>query len=292
MANLALLITGIIWGSAFVFQKFAADELSTAFIIAGRFSVAGVLLLIATAKKWHVIDKVYLKGGLLAGITLATGSALQTMGLAMGTTPGKSAFLTPAYCVMMPFIYWFFVKEKPKRNHVISAVLCLIGIGFISLDGDFRMTLGDGLTLLCSFMFGLNIIVLSIFSKDRNPLVLTMIQIVIAALIGWTALILTGGMPTNLTMESAANVVYLALFPTALCLSLQTFGFKYTNPTVGTIILSLESVFGVAFSAVLYGETITRKIGVGFVIVFAAVMLSQLSFDKKAKENASKMAES
>ena len=280
-ATFALLLTAAIWGSAFVFQKFAADELSASFIVAARFSAAGVITALATIKKWHRIDRGYLLGGLATGITMSLGTWLQTAAMTFGTSPGKSAFLTAAYCVIVPFLYWLVRGEKPRANHLLSAVICLVGIGLISLNGEGGVTFGDGITLVCSVVFAANIVSISIFCEGRDPMLLTMLQICVAALCGWVGILIFGGMPEHISMGAAGNVLYLALFSTALCLSLQSIGLKYTNPTVGTILLSLESVFGVLFSILIYGETVTLRMAVGFAVVFAAVLLAQFRFEKK-----------
>ena len=280
-ATFALLLTAAIWGSAFVFQKFAADELSASFIVAARFSAAGVITALATIKKWHRIDRGYLLGGLATGITMSLGTWLQTAAMTFGTSPAKSAFLTAAYCVIVPFLYWLVRGEKPRANHLLSAVICLVGIGLISLNGEGGVTFGDGITLVCSVVFAANIVSISIFCEGRDPMLLTMLQICVAALCGWVGILIFGGMPEHISMGAAGNVLYLALFSTALCLSLQSIGLKYTNPTVGTILLSLESVFGVLFSILLYGETVTLRMAVGFAVVFAAVLLAQFRFEKK-----------
>lgn len=280
-ATLALLLTAAIWGSAFVFQKFATDELSASFIVASRFSVAGVITALATVKKWRRIDRGYLLGGLATGVTMSLGTGLQTVAMTFGTSPGKSAFLTAAYCVIVPFLYWLVKGERPQANHLLSAVICLVGIGLISLNGEGGVTLGDGITLACSVVFAANIVSISIFCEGRDPMLLTMLQICVAALCGWGSVLVLGGMPEHISIGAAGNVLYLALFSTALCLSLQSIGLKYTNPTVGTILLSLESVFGVLFSVLLYGETVTLRMAAGFAVVFAAVLLAQFRFEKK-----------
>jgi len=275
-AILILFLTAAIWGSSFVFQKYAVEQLPAAFIVAGRFTIAGILLMGITAKKWKMIDRGCLWGGFLAGATLALGQVLQTVAMGLGTSPGKSAFLTAAYVVMVPFLSWFFQKERPKKNHLLSAVICLAGIGLISLNGGGGLMLGDGVTLICSVVYALNIIAIAMYSKGRDPIVFTMIQIVTAAVCGWISVPFTGGMPETISMEAAASILYLALFCTALCLSLQTIGLKYVNATVATVILSLESVFGVLFSILLYHEEVTARTGIGFAVVFIAVLISQI----------------
>ena len=275
-STLLLLLTAMIWGSSFVFQKYAVEQLSASFIVAGRFTIAGILLMAITFRKWKTIDRGCLWGGFLAGFTMSLGQILQTVAMGLGTSPGKSAFLTAAYCVMVPFFGWFFMKERPKKNHLLSAVICLAGIGLISLNGGGGLMLGDGITLLCSVVYALNIIAIAMYSTGREPIVFTMVMLVTAAIFGWIGVPFTGGMPETVSMEAAASILYLALFCTALCMSLQTIGLKKVNATVATVILSLESVFGVLFSILLYHETVTVRMGIGFAVVFVAVLISQM----------------
>lgn len=277
-ATVALLLTAAIWGSGFVFLDVAIEELSTSFIVASRFSIAAILIIIATFKKLHLLERGYFIGGLVSGTTLVMGNGLQTLGMVYGTTPGKSAFLTAAYCVIVPFLCWIFMKERPKKNHILSAIICLVGIGLISFDGEFSMMIGDVATLGCSVAFAGNIISLAYYCRGRDPMLLTMVQICVSAIWGWIAVFITGGMPEHITSVAVGNIFYLAVFATALCLSLQTIGLKYINATVGTVILTLESVFGVIFAVLFCGEQVTLKIALGFAVIFFAVIFAQLDF--------------
>ena len=278
-----LLLTSIIWGSAFVFQKFATEELSSWFITAARFTIAAVLLWVITYRKWGRLNRGYLLGGLITGATMGLGTAVQTVALTLGTTPGKSAFLTAVYCVIVPFFYWFVSKERPQKNHVFAAVICLVGIGLISFNGDMTMTSGDVVTLIGGVIFDCDLTAVAWFAKGRDPILLTTMQITFSAVVGWIGTFVTNGVPAAISMGAMGNVLYLALFSTALCLFLQAYGLKHTDAAVGTILLSLESVFGVVFSVLLYHEAVTPRMAVGFAIVFVAVLLSQFRFAPKQK---------
>ena len=278
-----LLLTSIIWGSAFVFQKFATEELSSWFITAARFTIAAVLLWVITYRKWGRLNRGYLLGGLITGATMGLGTAVQTVALTLGTTPGKSAFLTAVYCVIVPFFYWFVSKERPQKNHVFAAVICLVGIGLISFNGDMTMTSGDVVTLIGGVIFACDLTAVAWFAKGRDPILLTTMQITFSAVVGWIGTFVTNGVPAAISMGAMGNVLYLALFSTALCLFLQAYGLKHTDAAVGTILLSLESVFGVVFSVLLYHEAVTPRMAVGFAIVFVAVLLSQFRFAPKQK---------
>ncbi len=282
-AHALLLLTAIIWGSAFVFQKFATEELSSWFITAARFSIAACLLWVLTRPKWGRLNKSYLLGGVITGTTMGLATAIQTVALTLGTTPGKSAFLTAVYCVIVPFFYWFVSKERPQRNHVLAAVICLVGIGLISLNGDLQMQTGDLVTLVCGVIYACDLTAVAWFSKGRDPLLVATMQITFSAVVGWIGTFCVGGIPASVSLEAAGSVLYLSLFSTALCLFLQAYGLKYTDPAVGTILLSLESVFGVLFSVLLYHEVVTGRMAIGFAVVFVAVLLSQFRLPEKKK---------
>ena len=119
-----LLLTAMFWGGGFIFQKYTTARMSSSFIVAARFTMASIALAIVCIKKLHLLqeDKGYLLGGAVTGVTMACGNLLQNLGMAYGTDAGKSAFLTAAYCVMVPFLGWLFFRRFPKRNHILSAV--------------------------------------------------------------------------------------------------------------------------------------------------------------------------
>lgn len=214
------------------------------------------------------------------GITLFASYLLQVIGLAMDTSPGKSAFLCTTYCVLVPFLHWMVSKERPKFQHIACVVLCLFGIGVLSFQGGIGMTLGDILTVLSGVPGAMNIVISSIACRKKNPLLLTTVELAVVAVLSWICVLATDTVPTVFPMDAVGGIVFLGLIATALCLYLQSYGLKYENASIAGMILSLESVFGVIFSIIIYHEKITLRMLAGFVIVFAAVILSQWESDK------------
>ena len=285
MAKLALLLATLIWGTSFVVVKDAVDIIPTAYLLAVRFSVACALLALIFFKKLKKINKEYLLHGLIIGTCLFLAYYIQTLGIE-DTTPGKNAFITAAYCVMVPFMFWFINRKKPDKYNIIAAVLCLAGIGLVSLTADLTVGKGDALTLVAAVFYALHMVFIAMFSKDKDPTVLTILQFAVTAIFSWIASFMVKPVAFEITTSLATSVLYLALFATAACLLLQNVGQKYTNPSEAAIILSLESVFGVLFSILLYAEKITPQIGIGFLLIFVAIIISEtkLSFIKKSKE--------
>ena len=172
--------------------------------------------------------------------------------------------------------------------NLISAVLCIIGIGLISLNfmgEEFRPNIGDFLTLACSFFFALQITYQNKFSKSVNLYVLSALSFAFIAMFSFIfAIAFEGGYP-KIEIEMVPSLAILSLGATALCFMLQNFGLKYANPNDGAIILSLEGVFGTIASFVAGYEVFSLKQEIGFLVVFAAVLISQLDFSKFIKKH-------
>ena len=274
-AKIALFLTAMFWGSTFAIGKIAAEVFSASFIIALRFSVATLALIIAAIPTYKLLNKEYVRDGIWMGISLFGGYILQVVGLTMDTSPGKSAFLCTTYCVMVPFMYWFVTKERPKILHITCVFICLLGIGILSLQGGWGMSAGDIMTVLSGVPTAINLVISAIVCRDKDPLLLTTIELGVVTILAWACVFLSDTMPTEFPMKAVGGIVYLGLIATALCLYLQSYGMKYAEASIGGMILSLESVFGVIFSIILYGEKITPRMVVGFVVIFIAIILSQ-----------------
>ena len=286
IAKLALLAATLIWGSSFIIVDDVVNVLPTNALLAIRFLSATLILSAIFHKRLKQLSRGYLWRGAVLGVLLFSAYMFQTFGISFPeNTPGKNAFLTAVYCVMVPFFAWAVTKVRPDRFNIASALMCIVGIGLVSLTADFTMGIGDVLTLIGGVFYALHIIAVSKFSDGRDAMLLTLVQF---AASGVCALIL------SLTTESSKyasvhmelpmilGVAYLAVFCTSAALTFQNFGQKYTDPSTASIILSLESVFGVAFSVALGAETLTLRMIVGFALIFVAVIISEtkLSFLK------------
>lgn len=280
-AKIALFLTAMFWGSTFAIGKIAAEVFSASFIIALRFSVATIALMIAAIPTYRLLNKEYWRDGIWMGISLFGGYILQVVGLTMDTSPGKSAFLCTTYCVMVPFLYWFVTKERPRILHIACVFICLLGIGILSLQGGWGMSAGDIMTVLSGVPTAINLVISAIVCRDKDPLLLTTIELGVVTVMAWGCVFLSDTMPTEFPMKAVGGIVYLGLVATALCLYLQSYGMKYAEASIGGMILSLESVFGVIFAIILYGEKITPRMVVGFVVIFIAIILSQWESPKK-----------
>ena len=275
IAKLTLFLTAVLWGSTFTIGKLATEAFSASIIIALRFLVAALVLLLAAFPQRKQLNKTYWVHGFWMGLTLYLSYVLQVGGLALDTSPGKSAFLCTTYSVLVPFIHWFVTKRPPKPRHVVCVFLCLCGVGLLSLSGGWGMSAGDLLTVLSGVPCAMNIVISSIVSKNKNVLLLTTVELWVVTVLAWAFMLAGGDFPAEYPLGAVGGIVYLGLFATAFCLYMQSYGLKYAEPAIGGMILSLESVFGVLFSVLIYREGITLRMIVGFAVIFAAIVLSQ-----------------
>lgn len=283
IAKLALFLTAVLWGSTFTIGKLAAEVFSPSFIIAFRFLIASAALLIVAWPQRKQLDRKYLADGFWMGFTLFLSYILQVGGLALDTSPGKSAFLCTTYSVMVPFIHWMVTRVRPRVHHLVCVFLCLFGVGVLSLSGGWGMSAGDLLTVLSGVPCAVNIVISSIVCRERNVLLLTTIELWVVTILAWMCVFAGNALPAAMPLGAVGGIVYLGLFATALCLFMQSFGLKYAEPAIGGMLLSLESVFGVVFSVIIYHEQITLRMLCGFAVIFMAILLSQWD-GKKAKE--------
>ncbi len=278
-AKAALFGAALIWGGSFLIVKNSMDYMQPNMLLAFRFTIGCILLCVIFHKKLRLLNKDYfIKGGII-GIFLFSAYSLQTIGI-VNTTPGKNAFLTAIYCVIVPFLFWLLDKKRPDIYHISAALITIAGIGMVSLNGSFSVGIGDAFTLASGVIYAFHIVAVTKISRDKDPVLLTIIQFGYSAVFAWIAALTFEEFPTQWSLETTAGLVYLAVFATAVALLLQVVGQKYTNPAPASIILSLEAVFGVMFSVIFYHEQITSKLFFGFLLIFVAIIISEtkLSF--------------
>ena len=279
LGRASLLGATLIWGSSFIILKSTLDSVPTLWVLALRFTGAAALMALIGWKELKQLDRQYLKKGAVLGTALFAAYTLQTFGLEY-TTPGKNAFLTATYCVLVPFMWWALTKKRPDAYNLGAALVCIIGMALVSLDGDLSLGLGDGLTICCGIFYALHIILTSRAVEGRSPVLLSMVQFAVAGLWCWVTAPMVSAFPTGVPASAWWSIAYLCFMCTGICFLLQTIGQKHATPQTASIILTLESVFGTLLSVIFYHEQLSLKTLTGFVLIFIAVLISEtkLSF--------------
>ena len=276
-----LLMSALIWGSSFIVMKNAVDFIFPFTLLCIRFVLSTIFISILFFNKIKKIKKQDLLGGFLAGLALFSAFSIQTFGLQL-TTPGKNAFLTAVYCTIVPLLSWLYFKKKPDKAQIFAAILCFIGVGFVSLDSSLKVNLGDLYTLIGGFLYAVHIIVCEKAKKKTSPIIITALQFAFASIFSFIAASLFEDISVVFHIDSSIylQILYLAFFATTLCYLFQNVGQKFVNENIAALLLSLESVFGVFFSILFGQEIMTLQIGLGFMIIFISVLISEtkLSF--------------
>ena len=277
-----LLITAIVWGSGFVVTAIALEYLTAYQVMAGRFILAAIILSLLFGKKFKTFTKSVIWKGAILGTILYIGFALQTVGLEY-TTPSKNAFLTAVNVVIVPLIAYMVYKRKVDRYETIGAIITLIGIGFLSLQGSMTINIGDALSLACAVAFAFDIFYTNHFVKKEDALSLTIVQFITASFIAVIAVFIQGDIPTTFEKEALYSIIYLAVFSTTIAYVCQNIAFQYTTATKGAIILSLESFFGMLLSVLFLHEVLTGRMIIGAALIMIAILITELkpSFHRK-----------
>ncbi len=282
-ALIGIVFVAMLWGLAFVVVKSSLDFVTPMYMLAYRFTVGGVVLgliflprLIRAFKERGM--KVLFRGTLI-GFSLYLAEVTQTYGCKY-TTAGKNAFLTTIYVILVPFLHWIFNKKKPQPKCLIAAVISFTGIGFISLTEQFTIQLGDFLTIVCGLFYALQIVLIARYAADEDPVVLTILQILAAAVMSWLTAIPVDGLEQLSVWETSMirGILYLGLVSTMLCFLLQNVCQKYAPPGPCAILMGLESVFGVLFSVLFLSEKVTSRMFFGCVLMFIAIVIIEVTW--------------
>ncbi|MBE6463882.1 MAG: DMT family transporter [Eggerthellaceae bacterium] len=276
--RLMLVLAPVIWGLSFVIMKDSVQVIPPAQLIGVRFLCAGVLLGAVFFKRVRAaFCRDMLVRGAILGTLLFLAFWFQTIGVA-NTTPGKNAFLTATYVVLVPFGWWIIARRRPGIHNLVAAVLCLAGIGFVSLDSDLTAGYGDLMTLVGAVWFAVHMIYVAKFSEGRDMVVLTVYQFFAMGIWGTLIGLVIEPLPalSSITGGFIGEMVYLIVFASCAALLFQNVAQAHVPPAQASLLLSLEAVFGVLFSVLIYGELISIRLIVGFVLVFVAIVVSEV----------------
>ncbi len=284
-----LFICALIWGFAFVPQSQATGTIGFVAFNALRFAQAvGVIAIIIIA--WHFIakklgrevvgwNKSTFIGGALAGVVLFIATNLQQYGLPM-TTVGKASFITAMYIVFVPLL-GLLMGKKPTLMCCYAILLAIVGFFLMCNDGNMSVGLGDALILICALLLAIHICFIDLYCGETDPLKLTFVQFFVCAALGVPAMAIFGFPTPNEIHDTLFPLLYLGIASAGIGFTLQTIGQKYTDPSIATLIMSLESIVGILAGTIILKENHTMVQLTGCLLVFIAVFLAQFNIPKK-----------
>lgn len=274
-ADLLLLITALIWGGTFVVVKEAVQELPAEFIVAVRFTIAFLFLLIGSGYSIRSTWRQSLRPGVMLGIVLGVAFWAQTAGLKT-TSPSTSAFITGLNIVFVAIIDTLLVMRFPKAKVWLGVAAATIGLLALTWTGSFQTRPGDLLTLLCAILFGLHIVLTARWVPGRDPRAIALIQFAVVSLLAWCTLGFTAAPIPLLSSRHLWILALLGLFPTAIAFLFQTMAQRVAPPIHTAIILSAEPVFAAIFSLLLGMEHFTLQLAIGGGLIFLGTQLTMV----------------
>ena len=285
-----LLITALIWGTAFVAQSTAMDNIGPLLFVVARFLLGGAVLLpfifvlnkkklnsgLITKSAQRDLTAESIKGGMICGLGLLAGTTLQQYGL-ITTSAGKSAFITALYIIIVPIAETLIGKRISKAVW-ISVVIAIIGFYLLCIKDDFSVARGDFLCLLSAFAFTFQILFIDHFmEKGVDPVILSCTEFFTVAFIAFFPMLIFEGFHMQLIKDAAFSIFYCGVMSSGVAYTLQVIGQRDTDPAIATLIMSLESVFAALSGWLLLHEQMTAREFIGCAMVFAAVLLAQLA---------------
>lgn len=290
------ILAAFIWGTAFVAQDLCADSIGTFAFNATRYFVAVLALLVViaisdrakknkpalTAEEKKAANKQLWLGGLCCGAALAIASNFQQAGLVAGTDAGKAGFITALYVVLVP-VFGLFFKRKVSLPVWIAVVCSVVALYLLCIKGDFSLAAGDLLILVCAVCFAVHILVIDHFTAYCDGVKLSCLQFLFAGIISAVCMFLFEDVDFAAIWSCILPLLYVGIFSCGVGYTLQILAQKDSNPTVVTILLSLESVFAVIAGAIILHQQMTAREYIGCVVMFVAVILAQIQFPEKKK---------
>jgi len=285
-ANLLLLLAALLWGSAFVAQSVGADLVEPFTYLAGR-SVLGVLALIPlvlyrrkkSAEPWNW--KLLILGGICCGAALCAASGAQQIGMTLDASTSKAGFLTTLYVPMVPVLSLILFRKKTNLHLWISIGLAVVGLALLSgLGGGFSA--GEAMLLVCALLFAVHILVVDHFAPKTDAVALSMMQFAACAVFATVIALVTEDTGWDAMWQAKWSIAYAGILSSGVAFTLQVVAQKKTDPTVASVLMSMESVFSCICGWILLHDALTGMELVGCGLMFAAVILAQLPEKKKA----------
>ncbi len=293
--SLMLFLATVIWGTAFVFQEEAAKYIGSFTLNCFR-SIVGALVLIPVAlimknirfKKTGTPEKLITKssviGGICCGIALAIAANLQQLGIVLNADlaagdSGKAGFITAMYIIFVPVVAVF--GSRKLRFSVVAAVLVgVLGLYFISVKDGFTVATGDILLLLCAIAFTGHIMVIDHFTTRADGVTLSMIQFATAAVLSGVLMLTmeTDTLSVSNLLNAAMPILFCGVMSSGVAYTLQIIGQKYSEATVASLIMSLESLFAMIAACIFYSKLPTLRETIGCALMMVAIFIVETPF--------------
>lgn len=274
LSSISLALVAFAWGTSYAIIKDTLTLITPFFLMTLRFGLSTILLGLIYSKKLIHVKKEDLKRGSIIGIFMFFSFFTLVTGIQY-TTASKQSFLVGSYVLIVPFLAWLINRKKPDRYALSGAVLATIGLALLTLGGGDRFGLGDFISLFCALSFAFHMITIERYSKDSDPIILTIIQFVVTTLI---FIVLTGIFESyefSSLSSAKISVAYLVIVTTVIAFVVQNVAQRYISSTSTALILTLESACGSVFAVLYLKETMTWIMILGCFIVLIGIITQE-----------------
>ncbi len=292
-SSLLLLLAATIWGVAFVAQSVGMDYMGPLSFNGARFLLGGTVLLpLVLVRRKKDKDKkiprvgaaVTFKGGICCGIALGVASLSQQIGIQY-TTVGKAGFITTLYIIIVP-VMGIFLKKRVSGKVWFGAVIAAIGMYLLCVNEKLALGRGDAYVFVCAILFAIHILIIDYFSPKADGVELSCIQFFVAGMVSGVLGLIFEKPEISSFINGIVPLAYAGIMSCGVAYTLQIIGQKDLDPTVASLILSMESVVSMLAGWVILGQALSRKELLGCALVFGAVILVQLPDKKRIGDKA------
>lgn len=287
-----LLFTAVIWGNAFVAQSVGMDYVGPFTFNSVRSLIGGLVLIPCIYflrrndkndfKKCPEDKKQLLLGGVCCGVALAAGSSFQQFGI-MDTSVGKAGFITAFYIIIVPILGLFF-KKQCGWSVWAGVMVALVGLYFLCITDRFSVGTGDVLIFLCALMFSIHILIIDYFTQFVDGVKMAGIQFFVCGILCGVPMLLVEHPEMTQLIAAWKPLLYAGVLSCGVGYTLQIVGQKGINPTVASLILSLESVTSVIAGFLILGQLLSNREIFGCILMFAAIILAQIPSESLGKK--------
>lgn len=293
--TLLLLITAVIWGMAFAFQRAGMEWIEPATFQAVRLALASltvwIVCFIMDRRKAHSAGprtqeelmrqrRETLIGGICCGTFLAAANYFQQLGLVY-TTAGKTGFITALYIILVPINGFLLFRKKTGRQIWLAVLIGVLGLYLLCMTDSLRLTRGDTMVCICAVLFSGHILCCNHFAGRGAAVRMSAVQLLVAALISAVIAVLTEEPTWGKVVSAAVPILYCGIVSAGMGYTFQMVGQKYTDPAVASLLMSLESVFAVLGGTVLLHERMSTRELLGCLVMFVAIILVQIPLPKR-----------
>lgn len=280
------IVAALIWGTAFVAQSVGAEHVPPFAFNAAR-GVVAVVALSVILLVWNMIKKrrgdvekpsggmrSLIIGGICCGVMLSIATNLQQVGLGE-TDAGKASFITALYIVLVP-ILGLFLRRRASVTTAVSVAIAVVGLYLLCVGDSFTVQGSDVYVLICAFCFAIHILVIDYFAPKTDGIALSLVQFIVMTLSSAILSAIFEQPTVEGILAALGQILYVGIFSSGVAYTLQILAQKGSDPTVVTLLLSLESVFGALAGAIILHEVMSGREYIGCALMLCAVMLAQI----------------